>query len=368
MNNGNNSPSAPLAPFSCNYSPNIPELLNKLNCSIGITTYQAGKMVFLSPKDDEYLVQLPRTFNKPMGIALSQDGSKLALATKDEVIDFSNSSALAKYYPNAPNRYDAMYMPRVTYHTGNVDVHDLSWGNDGRLYAVNTLFSSIVTIDNNFNFTPYWTPPFISRLSSEDRCHLNGMAMYNGKPKYASAFNTGDTPQSWRNTVTETGVIMDLDSNEIIAPNLPMPHSPRIYGTNLFVLLSATGELAMIDKQTGKYESLLNLNGFVRGMSLYKDFLFIGLSKLRKNSSTFAKLEIANKANEAGIAVVHLPTASFYGKIVYQASVDEIYDVQIFPNMTRPNILNTIKDDYKYALMLPDSTFWAKKSSNSNLT
>ncbi|MEZ5023426.1 MAG: hypothetical protein R2728_09225 [Chitinophagales bacterium] len=37
--------------------------------TITISTYQAGKIVFVSPNGPEKLVQLPRTFKKAMGIA-----------------------------------------------------------------------------------------------------------------------------------------------------------------------------------------------------------------------------------------------------------------------------------------------------------
>jgi len=53
-----------LSPFSCSYSPNVPELLQSLNCTIALSTYQAGKLVFLSAKNNDSLIQLPRTFNK----------------------------------------------------------------------------------------------------------------------------------------------------------------------------------------------------------------------------------------------------------------------------------------------------------------
>ncbi|RLD22163.1 MAG: TIGR03032 family protein, partial [Bacteroidetes bacterium] len=176
-------------------------MLQKLNCTIAISTYQAGKLIFLSPKDDSSLIQLPRTFEKPMGIAENVAKDKIALAAKDEIIVFSNSKDLAHHYPKSPGRYDALYMPRVTYHTGPLDIHDLSFGKEDQLYAVNTLFSSIIKIDDDYNFTPYWTPPFIDKLVSEDRCHLNGMAMKDGLPKYASAFNQGNSFQSWREKV-----------------------------------------------------------------------------------------------------------------------------------------------------------------------
>lgn len=295
-----------------------------------------------------------------MGVAEDLKKDKLALACKDEIIVFSNSRQLANHYPKASDKYDALYMPRVTYHTGPLDIHDLRFGSDGSLYAVNTLFSCIIKISDDYNFTPYWTPPFIDRLVSEDRCHLNGMALIDGVPKYATAFNQGNSHQSWRENITKSGVIFDLDTNKAIIGNLAMPHSPRLFGDDLFVLLSATGELIKIDMNNGKYEVVVKLEGFVRGMSLYKDYLFIGLSKLRKNSSTFGKLEFAQKANQCGIMVVHLPTGSIAGKITYLSSLDEIYDVHVLPDKIRPNILNTITPDHNSGLMTPDATFWAK--------
>jgi len=354
-------PNKGLAPFSCQYSPQIPELLMKLNCTIAITTYQAGKIVFISAKDENSLIQLPRTFAKPMGIAEDVEKDKLALACKDEVIVFANSKDLATHYPKSPNKYDAMYLPRLTYYSGQIDIHDLRFGEGGTLYGVNTLFSSIIKIDDDYNFVPYWTPPFIDKLVSEDRCHLNGMAMKDGKPKYATAFNQGNTAQSWRDTVTETGVIIDIETNEVVVEGLPMPHSPRFFGDDLYVLLSATGELAKIDIENKSYEVVIKLDGFVRGMSLHKDCLFVGLSKLRKNSSTFAKLDFAEKANEAAIVIVHLPTASYVGKIKYLTSLDEIYDIHILADKIRPNILNTLTPDHKEGLMIPNATYWAKK-------
>lgn len=349
-----------LPPFSCRYTSQIPELLLSLNCSLAVSTYQAGKLVFISAKDENSLVQLPRHFHKVMGIAEDESKQKLALACKDEVIVFANSPDLAEHYPKAPKKYDALYLPRMTYHTGAMDIHDLSFGKNGTLFAVNTLFSTLVKIDDAYNFTPYWQPPFIDKIVSEDRCHLNGMAMQNGLPKYATAFNEGNTHQSWREKVTETGVVFDVQSNEIIARGLGMPHSPRIFNGKLYVLLSATGELICLDPKTGKYDVVVKIDGFVRGMSLHKDYLFIGLSKLRRNSSTFGKLPFAEKSNRAGIIVMHLPTGSIAGEITYLTSLDEIYDVHVLADKLRPNILNTLTEDYKEGVMIPEATFWAK--------
>lgn len=359
-----NTPNPVLAPFSCTYSPQVPELLTKLQLTLAITTYQAGKIVFLSPKDEEFLVQLPRTLEKPMGVALRDNGRRMAIACKQDVITFSDSPELARTYPNAPHRYDALYMPRTTYHIGALDIHDLEWSDQG-LFGVNTLFSTLIKIDDEYNYKPYWQPPFISELASEDRCHLNGMAMENGLPKYASMFNQGNTPQSWRPEVTSAGTLMDVTNNDIVVEGLPMPHSPRLVNGELYVLLSATGGLARVHRAAGTYEEIVNLGGFVRGMAIHGEFAFVGLSKLRKNSSTFKHLQIADESNQSGIKIIHLPTASVMGEILYQTSVDEIYDVQVLPNRLRPNLLNTLKPDHYLGLMTPEATYWGQEQKRA---
>jgi uncharacterized protein (TIGR03032 family) len=127
------------------------------------------------------------------------------------------------------------------------------------------------------------------------------------------------------------------------------------------MLLSATGEIVHVDPGRGEYEVVSKLEGFVRGMSRIGDYLFVGRSRLRKNSSTFKDLPIADKAKHSGVTVIHLPTGAVVGKVEYEASVDEIFDVQVLPGMLRPGILNTQGEVYKLALTTPEATFWARK-------
>jgi len=346
---------APVAPFTANYSSNFSELLLGLNCSIAVSTYQAGKVVFLSPRDENKLVQLPRSFKKPMGIAIDQD--RMAVASVSEIIVLKNSKELALSYPGKKGVYDAMFMPRATYYTGGVDIHDLHFGG-GKLWAVNTSFSCICTIDDEYSFTPVWRPKFIDRYASEDRCHLNGMAMQDGAPLYVSALGTGNSYQSWRENITSGGAIIHVPTGEIVIKGLAMPHAPKLYDGKLYCLLSAKEELICVDPEKGTYDVVRKIPGFIRGMARHGDYLFICTSKLRQNSSTFKHLEIAKKANQAGIVVLHLPTASIVANFEWRASVDEIYDIQILPNMIRPNIVNTYEEKHHQALHIPQSTYW----------
>ncbi len=353
--NSQNSTSPP-APFSCAYSPALPEFLFQMKCSIAITTYQAGKLVLISAADENKLTVLPRTFSRPMGFEV--DGERMVLATKDEVICFENSKELAIHYPNKKNTYDNLFIPRATFYTGQVDLHDVALGKDG-IWAVNTSFSCLCRVTGTYNFIPEWKPPFITQLVSEDRCHLNGMVMDKGRPKYVTALGTSDKAQGWRDTIINGGILMDVDTNEIILDKLPMPHSPLVYKGELYMLLSASGEVVRVDVKQKKYEVIKKLDGFCRGMDIYNDHLFVAMNKLRKNSSTFGKLSFAEKADVAGIRVIHLPTGALIGELNFQSSVDEIYSLKILSGTIHPNVLNTTNPVHRYSLSIPGKTFWA---------
>jgi len=352
-----------VAAFTCTHSPNLPALLQQLNCTVALSTYQAGKVVLISALNENRLIQLPRTFAKPMGIAI--DDSKLAIATLTEVVLFNNASRMASNYPQQPNTYDALFLPRATYFTGEVDIHDLHWTGE-TLLAVNTRFSCLATIDHRFSFTPQWKPFFISRITPEDHCHLNGVAFENDTPKFVTALGQTNVPEGWRQGKENGGIVMEVPSNSIIATGLAMPHSPRIYNNQLFVLESAAGNLVSIDPANGKKEIIAALNGFARGMDRAGDFLFIGLSQLRKKTVAFHDLPIAGKSVFCGIVVVHLPTGKIVAHLKYENSVEEIYDVRILKGMKRPGLVSAQKLEHRLALTTPEEDYWAIMKQETN--
>ena len=344
-------------PFSCTFTPEAAELLATLNCTLVLSTYQAGKVIFLSSTDGEQLNQLPRSFEVPMGLAY--EDRRLAIATKHEIVVLVNDPRLATGYPNRPDFYDALFTPRVAYFAGAVDTHDLMWASDG-LIGVNTLFSCLYRLNDYYSFEPIWRPPFVSDLVPEDRCHLNGMAMVDGKPRYVTAFGVTNTHQGWRPDKLTGGILMDVDTNEILMRNLPMPHTPRVYDGELYLLLSASGELVRADLASGRYDVISRVPGFVRGMAKYGDYLFVGSSHLRR-THTFGDLPLAQEGSTfCGVMIYHLPTGATVGQIKYVNSCNEIYDLLIIPNVRRPNILNTITPMFRRALSLQVNTYWGQ--------
>jgi hypothetical protein len=94
-------------------------------------------------------------------------------------------------------------------------------------------------------------------------------------------------------------------------------------------------------------------------MAYWRDHLFVAVSKIRKNSSSFRKLEIADTSNEAGIWIIHEPSGSLVGRLTYHQSVDEIFDVVALPGVRRPGITNSTSELARRSLSFPEGAAWS---------
>ena len=346
-----------MIPFSLQCNPELAEFFYKMKITVALSTYQAGKVVFISATSPDKLVQLPRNFDTPMGIAL--DKNRLAIATVDEVVQFTNEPTASVGY-DSKKEYDAFFVPTASFHTGRVHMHDIEFG-EGGIYGVNTNFSMLGLINGEYSFLPIWKPPFIEHVNSQDQCHLNGMAMQDGKPKYVTILGISHQAGGWRKNKLNGGILMDVQTNEIILRNLQMPHSPRLHNGKLYLLQSASGTLSEVNLETKTIEVIKNLKGFVRGMSLHGDYAFIGLSKIRETSTAFWDMPIAQYKNRSGFVVVHLPTKAIIGEVTYENSVDEVYDIRVLPDTIRPNILSNLDEGAKRVIVYPNVAFWQQE-------
>jgi len=168
----------------------------------------------------------------------------------------------------------------------------------------------------------------------------------------------GIRDRSWKENMLQGGVLIDMESDEVVLSELPVPHTPRVYHDGIWMLLSATGELVKVDAAAGKYEVVTQLNGFARGMDRIGDYLFIATSKLRPNSSLFNEAPVAKRSVACGITVVYIPTGQPCGHILYQTSVEELYDLIVLEGNRRPNILNLEKGFHKVSVVTEKEVFW----------
>jgi uncharacterized protein (TIGR03032 family) len=179
--------------------------------------------------------------------------------------------------------YDRLYVPRLSYVTGDIDAHDIAVDARGRVIFVNTLFSCLATTSELHSFVPLWQPPFISKLAAEDRCHLNGVALDDGKPRYVTAVSQSDVADGWRDRRQDGGCVIDVQTNETIVSGLSMPHSPRIYRDQLWLLDSGSGFFGRVDLKQGRFEPLTFCPGYARGLAFVGDFAVVGISLAREN-------------------------------------------------------------------------------------
>ena len=312
--------------------------------SLAFTTYQTGKLFFIGLQPDDRLSLFERTYNRCLG--LWGDGQTLWMSSLYQLWRFENTLPAGQ----VANGFDRVYVPRVGYVTGDLDIHDVAVDGNGQVVFINTLFSCLATISDRHSFVPSWRPPFISKLAAEDRCHLNGLALENGRPAYVTAVSQSDVVDGWRERRRDGGCVLDVRTNETIASGLSMPHSPRLYRDQLWLLNSGTGYFGRLDRQSGTFEPLTFCPGYMRGISFVGDYAVVGLSLCRENR-TFQGLLLDDnlKAHDAeahcGLCVINLNSGDLVHWLWLKGVVQELYDVVVLPGVRRPSALGFKTDE-----------------------
>jgi uncharacterized protein (TIGR03032 family) len=317
------------------HSASFAPLLQQLGISLLVSTYQAGKLLLVRA-DGNGLNTLCRDFEAPMGLAATPD--ELMIGTRQHVWNYHTHRIPRLLKPEG--RYDACYLPRLAYVTGDIQSHEMAWcGGDGRtvpptpeLWIVNTRFSCLCTLNGTHSFLPRWFPPFITEQASDDRCHLNGLGVRDGQPRYVTCLAPSNTPAGWRADKARGGCLLDVPTGAVISRGLSMPHSPRWHLGRLWVLESGQGSLAVVDEQTGRWEPVAFLPGFTRGIDFYGQIAFIGLSQVR-DSAIFSGLPLTDRLEEriCGVYAVDLASGQTLAFLQFQGAVREIFAVQVLP-------------------------------------
>ena len=341
------STTAPL--LEINTSRQFTHWMAEQQLSLALTTYQAGKLFLLGLQPDGRLSVFERTFNRCLG--LWADGQTMWMSSLYQMWRFENVIEPG----NNVSGYDRLFVPQVGYTTGDLDIHDVAVESSGRVVFVNTLFGCLATLSDTHSFVPLWKPPFISKLAAEDRCHLNGLALENGRAKYVTAVSQSDVADGWRDCRHDGGCVIDVESNEIITSGLSMPHSPRVYRGRLWLLNSGTGHFGFIDCSTGKFENVAFCPGYLRGLSFHGDYAIVGLSKSRENK-TFSGLELDGNLKSGGVdarcgvQIIDLRSGDVVHWIRVEGVVQELYDVVTLPNVKRPQALGFKTDEIRRVL------------------
>lgn len=347
------------SPFRYHHSANFPALLEQLQLSLAVTTYQAGKLMIVRSAGGK-LSTLLRSFERPMGIALNADLDRMVVGTRRMVWTLRSAPEIAPQLPPA-GKHDACYVPRLAHVTGNMQGHEIAVLDD-EIWIVNTQFSCLCVLDDDgdYCFEPQWKPPFIDRLAGEDRCHLNGLAPEGNRVRYVTAMGETNTAQGWRDGKVTGGVIIDVQNDEIVTRGLCMPHSPRVHDGRLYVLDSGRGSLCEVDRQNGERTTVAALPGYARGMALHGRLAFVGLSKIREKD-LFGGLPIAEQygddERQCGVCAVDLQSGQVIAFLYFQAGTAEIFDLCVLPGMRWPAVVG-FQDETLDGVMVAPREAW----------
>jgi uncharacterized protein (TIGR03032 family) len=337
--------------------------LQEQRLSLAFTTYQAAKLFLVGLQPNDRLSLHKRTIPRCMG--MTAQGNSLWVSSLWQLWRFENILERGA----SQDGFDRVYVPQVGYITGDIDIHDMAVDRDGRLVYVNTLFACLATVSETHSFWPLWKPPFVGRIAAEDRCHLNGLAMRDGAPAYATAVSEGDVADGWRDFRRDGGVVIDIAADEIVLRGLSMPHSPRWHRGRLWLHNSGTGEFGWVDFAAGRFEPVCFLPGYLRGLDFVGDFAVVGLSKPRKNKE-FNGLELQDRLAEkkavprCAVVIVDLRRGDAVHWLRMDGAVEELYDVAVLPECRRPMAIGFVSDEIRRVFRMPPvGAFDARKST-----
>jgi uncharacterized protein (TIGR03032 family) len=280
-----------------------------------------------------------------MGMAPTENGFYISSAY--QLWRFENVLPVGQTH----NGHDALYVPQASWVTGDIDMHDIGIDASGAPIFANTLFSCLATVSETASFKALWRPPFVDRLAAEDRCHLNGLAMRDGAPHVVTTVSRSGVADGWRDHRRDGDCVVDVDSGEILAGGLSMPHSPRHHHGKIWLHNSGTGEFGYLDPETYRFEPVAFCPGYQRGLAFVGDHAVVGLSKPRHKTFAGLLLDDALKDRDAeprrGLHVIDLNTGDQVHWLRCDAFITEIYDVAILANVRRPMLLGFKTDEIK---------------------
>lgn len=333
-------------PFHLNITEETRFWLTANEISLIFTTYESGQCIVIAPGIDNKTIIIERQFDRPMSIY--HKDRNIWLSTLNSIWKIENGLDHGQTFDKM---WERLYLPRASFVTGNVDIHDLSLDKNGDLFAVITKNNCIARITNQDkgNFTPVWSPKFISAFVDEDRCHLNGFCFDENGLAYASAIGISDENLGWKNQRSNGGIIIDTRTNEVIIEGLSMPHTPRLYQNALWFLEAGRGYLCRYDLQTKELTKKLWIPGFLRGLRFFKNYAVVCSSKPRDKIFDGLPLEDEIKKRnieaQCSISIIDLDKMETIHDILITGSVKEIYDIIVLEDCKTPLLYGLEKED-----------------------
>ena len=171
---------------------------------LACTTYQAGKLFLLGLQPDGRLALFERSFNRAMGLCARTAGSSISRPSTSSGASTTCSSPARRTRATTGSTCRSSPGPPAT----STSTTSPSTA-DGRVVFVNTLFSCLATPSAERTASRRCgSRPSDHPLAAEDRCHLNGLALVDGRPAFVTAVSRSDVADGWRDRRRDGGVVV----------------------------------------------------------------------------------------------------------------------------------------------------------------
>ncbi|MEN2748278.1 TIGR03032 family protein [Sphingomonas sp. T9W2] len=316
-------------------SPGLADWMLEHRTSLAFTSYQTGQLILAGVDPQGRVAFNEQSYARATGLCFV--GGSLRVASMFQLWRLENMLHPGQY---ANGAHDAVFVPRAAATVNYVDTHEVDVDRDGSVLFVNTRYSCIATIDDRWSFRPVWQPAFISALVPEDRCHLNGLGMVDGRPAFVTAAGVSDRQGGWRASRTDGGILIDIAGNRIVTDRLSMPHSPRWYDGAVWLLDSGRGRLVRIDPVTGHIDPVANCPGFLRGLAFHAGHAIVTISRTRESDARElaeqTDFERTGTPSQCGVLVIELRSGRIVQSILFDGKITEMFAVTALPGIRNP--------------------------------
>ncbi len=340
------------------------DILSKLKIKLFISREYEHLLLCLSSEKGK-IKQTYHPLPHPSGLAV-KEGFLYAASTRNPnyIVQFGSvKDFLTRKEDKIIHKPGALVPLRTKFYPGAYYFHDLAFiGND--LYANSVGQNGVVKIDFD-KAAPdpvLWRPPLkgqaAEKLLKSNYLQLNSIAA--GQDLQNSFFSAStETPGKLRPgnpdfPVDGRGVIFS-GSGDIVARGLTRPHSARLHRGKLWINNSGYGSFGFIENQ--KFEPLIKLPGWTRGLFLKDNIAFVGTSRILERFENYAP---GLRKSEAFTAVyaIDIEKKEIAGKIKFpygnqifgiEAMDDELSNGFIFNNIQN-NTMRIKSYFYKYKI------------------
>ena len=281
------------------------------------------------------------------GLHYSEANGSLWLGLQAQLLKTVNVGSTPAPPDDNGSPFDTTFMPRKSYFTSDVDIHDITVGRDDKPYFIATQCNCLCTVsEDSDSFKVVWKPPWISRLTFEDRCHLNGLCSRDGVPRYVTSVSRSDIIGGWREHRTNGGIVYDIVEDRLVCEGLSMPHSPRWHMNRLWVLEAGAGQFGYVNEE-GEFEAKTFVPGFLRGLGFVSDKYAVVCCSIDRHEKLFQGLPLGERlrreglGTRCGIYVIDLATFNIVHQFTFAGEKGpiELFDVVVIPDSQRPHAM-----------------------------